>query len=237
MKLEVQLQGQTITCEVIYRKRKTLEIQIKEPGTVRMLVPLKTTPKRVDEVLQLKAPWIIEKLALLEVASNLTTKAYVDGEQFLYLGSDYNLQIKVDRKIKKPFVALQGKQLLVTTPTAEANQIRKALVLWYRQQAQQIIERRVAHHQRWLKKVPTEVKVKEQKKRWGSCTGAGKVLFNWRIVMAPLPIIDYLVVHEMCHLQQMNHSKEFWQLVASILPDYQARRNWLKEHGVKLDIG
>jgi hypothetical protein len=237
MILSFQHQDQTIECEVLYRKRKTIEIQIKESGTVRLLVPMGTTKKRIMEVLQLKTQWIVEKLAKVQRVNKLTTKVYTDGEQFLYLGNNYILKVKVDGNTKKPFVTLDNDQLLVTTDTAEASIIKKTLELWYREKAQELIGQRVAYYQQWLKIGPTEIKVKEQKKRWGSCTSAGKLLFNWRIVMAPLPIIDYLVVHEMCHLHQMNHSKNFWYLVGSVLPDYQARRNWLKEHGAKLDMG
>lgn len=236
MNLSFEHQGKKISCEVLYRKRKTMEIQIKDQGTVKLLVPVGVTKKRIMEVLQLKADWIVDKLAKVQAVNSFTTKEYVNGEQFLYLGSHYTLKINQDQYANKFKVELVYDQLVVTTPNTAGVTIRSVLELWYRERAQQLIEQRVAYYLQWLKKAPTEIKVKEQKKRWGSCTSAGKLLFNWRIAMAPLPIIDYLVVHEMCHLHQMNHSQNFWQLVAAVLPDYQARRNWLKEHGAKLAL-
>ncbi|MCK5254807.1 MAG: M48 family metallopeptidase, partial [Deltaproteobacteria bacterium] len=85
-------------------------------------------------------------------------------------------------------------------------------------------------------KRPRIVKVKEQKRRWGSCTAKGNLYFNWRCVMAPSAVIDYIVVHEMSHLAIPNHSKRFWQKVGSVLPDYKKRRKWLKDNGLRLDI-
>ena len=83
---------------------------------------------------------------------------------------------------------------------------------------------------------PRQVKIKEQKKRWGSCTYKGDLLFNWRAVIAPSPVIDYIIVHEMSHLVHKNHSSKFWKLVESILPDYRGRRKWLKDYGVRMDL-
>ncbi|HID0886867.1 TPA: M48 family metallopeptidase, partial [Clostridium botulinum] len=87
-----------------------------------------------------------------------------------------------------------------------------------------------------LKVAPKNIVIKNQKTLWGSCSSKGNINYNYKIVMAPLKILDYIVVHELCHLVHMNHSKDFWQLVESIIPDFKERRNWLKENGYKLKI-
>jgi len=114
--------------------------------------------------------------------------------------------------------------------------MRKAMEKWYRKKADRIINDRVGLYIEKIGKRPQVVKVKEQKRRWGSCTAKSKLYFNWRIIMAPGGIIDYVVVHEMSHLVHANHSKKFWQKVESVLPDYKKRRKWLKDNGIKLNL-
>ncbi|MEE8381899.1 MAG: M48 family metallopeptidase [Thermodesulfobacteriota bacterium] len=92
----------------------------------------------------------------------------------------------------------------------------------------QTIEQRVKRYGKRLGVLPRDIKIKDQKKRWGSCSNNGILRFNWRISMAPVSIIDYIVVHELCHLKIKSHSPDFWKLVSLALPDYQERREWLK---------
>lgn len=112
--------------------------------------------------------------------------------------------------------------------------IREALTKWYRLYAARIYEDRTKYYAEKLKVSYNRITVKEQKTRWGSCSSKGNLNFNWRVIMAPIEIVDYLVVHELCHLIHMNHSKDFWALVESILSDYEKRQLWLKENGNKL---
>lgn len=108
--------------------------------------------------------------------------------------------------------------------------IKDALIKWYFALAIKIINRRVNRYSRLLDLFPKEVIIKDQKKRWGSCSSSGILRFNWRIVMAPISIVDYVIVHEMCHLRIKNHSSDFWKLVSVALPDYQRRKDWLKNN-------
>ncbi|TET07215.1 MAG: M48 family peptidase [Candidatus Atribacteria bacterium] len=99
-----------------------------------------------------------------------------------------------------------------------------------------IIDKRVNFYIPKIEEELNQVKIKEQKKRWGSCTAKGNIYFNWRTIMAPSNVIDYIVVHELCHLAYSNHSKKFWDKVESILPDYKERRKWLKKYGIRMDL-
>ncbi|MDF2503610.1 SprT family zinc-dependent metalloprotease [Clostridium sp.] len=108
--------------------------------------------------------------------------------------------------------------------------------MWYREMAKEEINKRVSFYQKYFNMKPSEIKVKEQKRRWGSCTYKDSLLFNWRCVMAKESVLDYIVVHEMCHMVHKNHSKEYWKAVASILPDYKQREQWLKYNGAKMDL-
>lgn len=117
-------------------------------------------------------------------------------------------------------------------------QQRKQIELCYREAAKEYIPKRVAYFVQFTGGKYERITIREQKTRWGSCSGRGTLSFNWKLMLAPPAVLDYVVVHELCHLTHMNHSREFWQAVENILPDYKERRKWLKEHGdeLKLDI-
>ena len=137
---------------------------------------------------------------------------------------------------KRPKVFFNNDRFYLELYELDHIKMRKAMEKWYRKKADRIINDRVGIYIEKIGKKPQNVTVKEQKRRWGSCTAKGKLYFNWRIIMAPPGIIDYVVVHEMCHLAYLNHSKIFWQKVGSIFPDYKKRRKWLKDNGLKLDF-
>lgn len=111
-----------------------------------------------------------------------------------------------------------------------------ALVNKHKKYARKIFEARVAYFQQFTGGNYTSITIRDQKTRWGSCSGRGTLSFNWRLILAPPEILDYVVVHELCHLTHMNHSKEFWGLVGNVLPDYKVRRKWLKENGHTLHL-
>jgi hypothetical protein len=237
MKLSVRYGTEMIPFTVQFRKRKTLEIQVKPPGHVHVVAPVGTREETIRQVVEKKGAWIVRKLAgVRERESKKMVHHFVAGELFLFLGRHYMLQLVEAPLLKKPTVTLAKDQLIIQTPLSEASILRQALEKWYRQKGQEIITERVQAYSHYFDVRPASIKVKEQKKRWGSCTSRGDLLFNWRIVMAPLSVIDYVVVHEMCHMVHMNHSPQFWDLVAAVLPDYKQRKAWLKTNGVLLDI-
>lgn len=107
---------------------------------------------------------------------------------------------------------------------------------WYRDKAKEVISARIKYYQKFFSIAPADIKIREQKKRWGSCTSKNELLFNWRSIMAKSHALDYIIVHEMCHMYYKNHSKDFWKLVSSVLPDYQIRKEWLRNYGVRMDL-
>ena len=131
----------------------------------------------------------------------------------------------------------------------EENQINKDLVLenrkktikeglakWYYSRASEILLQRAKRYSELLSLVPTKILVRNQQKRWGSCSRSGILRFNWRTALAPISIIDYVVVHEICHLKEKNHSGEFWKQVSLVIPNYKKRRQWLRDNSVGMDI-
>ena len=106
----------------------------------------------------------------------------------------------------------------------------------YRQAAKEYIPKRVAYYAQLLDVTYATISIRDQKTRWGSCSSKGNLSFSWRLILAPPKVLDYVVVHELCHRREMNHSPRFWALVESIIPDYKTHRKWLKENGEKLTI-
>ena len=106
----------------------------------------------------------------------------------------------------------------------------------YRSTARSILENRVAYYHRFTGGNYTSVTVRDQKTRWGSCSSRGTLSFNYRLIFAPPIVLDYVVVHELCHLTHMNHSKDFWNMVESVMPDYREQRKWLREHAMELTL-
>lgn len=118
----------------------------------------------------------------------------------------------------------------------ERELIKEMLTKWYKDSFGDIVRERIEKYSPELNVAPAKIFIKNQKTRWGSCSTKGNINLNWLLVMTPLEIIDYVIVHELSHLKVMNHSQEFWTLVESILPDYKERRKWLKENGIKKTI-
>lgn len=157
---------------------------------------------------------------------------YKSGASFPYLGEEYTLEIRRYRSYVRPGVMAEGNKLVVLTARTEAAVIEGAVKNWYEDRAKQILPARVEQYRRQLGETIGTVRIKNVKSRWGSCSSKRNLNFNWRLVMAPPEVLDYVVVHELCHLRQMNHSAAFWSLVEEILPDYKRRRDWLKTCGL-----
>jgi len=222
-------------------KRKTIGIKIDKNGEVKVSAPLRLGKKQIEEVIREKSDWIISKLNIVrEMNSNIVPREFVSGEKLLYLGKEYTLKI-VDRDLARSEVFLQNDTISVyisasLTEEARKQKIKETLIKWYRQCFSEVVNDRIEKYSLKLNATPCNVAIKDQRTRWGSCSVKGNINLNWRLVMAPIDIIDYVVVHELCHLKIMNHSKDFWLLVESVLPCYKEKRKWLKTYGYKLAI-
>ncbi|KAB3527276.1 M48 family metallopeptidase [Alkaliphilus serpentinus] len=237
MKLSYDYEGHKIEFTVEFRNRKSLGIKVSPPRYIIVYAPVNTSRDRIIDMVKTKSKWMIKKLQELQkIQDKIVEKRLVDGEDFLYLGKTYSLQIIVGETVKKPRIELSNHKLLIHTNTKEPDAIKNILKSWYKEMAKEKILERIQYYQPYFMVQPQEVKIKDQQKRWGSCSSSGVLLFNWKLIMAPITILDYVVIHEMCHLIHMNHSKDYWGLVKKILPDYEYRKEWLKMEGVKLSL-
>lgn len=260
--LTFKFKGNKIDLEVEHRNRKSLEIQIKPSGMVRVLAPSRMTNKELLSLVETRGDWILSKLEHFDnMDLDRINKEFKNGEEFLYLGKIYKLQIEEDNRPrlngtgknvenhnkvnnqnssirKKPLIILDCGQdkIIIQSDNLDKEYIKEHLIKWYKERGLEVIKTRIEYYQPQISVKPTDVVVKEQKRRWGTCTSKRRLLFNWKIIMAPLSIIDYVVVHEMCHLIHMNHSKAYWDSLEMVLTNYKESKRWLKENGIWLDI-
>ena len=214
-----------------------MEIAVEPPNIITVTAPLGTKEEKIVIKVKSKANWIIQQIYAYKHMHYIhIEREFVNGESFLYLGRNYSLQIELDSTTKNTKVRLFRGKFIVITQNKNEEDIKKAMEVWYRERAKKIIGLKVKYYQKFFNIVPTNIKIKEQKKRWASCTSKNELLFNWRCIMAKSNALDYIIVHEMCHMYHKNHSKEFWELVASVMPDYEIRKEWLKNYGVRMDL-
>ncbi len=227
--------GNGFIAEVIRTsRRKTADIRVEE-GAVSVIVPVSTSIEKIDQLLVSKRLWIKEKMALQRDMAPASSKQFVSGEAFPYLGRNYRL--KVEHGPFAPVKLLQGR-LVVQMPDSgqQSYMIRNAVVRWYKRQAEQKIREKVKRYSPVVGVEPAGVAIKTFKSRWGSCTAKGELEFNWRIMLAPNRMVDYVVIHELCHLIHHDHSPEFWREVERVMPDYQQCRKWLRENSEGLVV-
>ena len=237
MELKFDYGSRIITFNLIYRKRKTMSIEVETTREVTVIAPVGTSTDDIVEKVKSRAGWIVSKQYESKFIDDKKIKREaVSGESYMYLGRNYSLDIRVDENIDNISVKLFQGKFVVNTYIKDEDLIKKAMENWYREKTLAKVKERVSYYSSYFNNEVTTVKVKEQKKRWASCTSKNELLFNWRCVMAPVFVLDYIVVHEMCHMEYKNHSKDFWNRVYAVMPDYEVRKSWLKNNGIKMDI-
>ena len=219
-------------------RRKTVGIGVSPDDRVTVRAPFSLDERRIREIVEEKSAWIIKRMALnRERAGRIRPREYADGEEFFFLGKPYLLE----RVMGWRGVALMDGRLCVGVPRTggerEGRRIALCISRWYRAHALGILVERVNAFRERLGVNSCAVRIKTLRSRWGSCSTRGNLNFNWLLVLAPLEIIDYVVVHELCHFVHHDHSTRFWKLVESVLPDYRERRRWLKTNGFSLTMG
>ena len=237
MELSLQYGTTLLRFEVHFSKRKTMEIAIEPPDKIIVTAPEGTTEEVILQKVKQKANWLITKMfTFRNMMTQKIQREFVSGESFMYLGRNYSMQIRIDQTINKPVVKLLRGKFYVTAASKDEDAIKQAMEVWYRQKAEEQIKARLKYYAPYFSKQPTAIKIKEQKKRWGSCSSKNELYFNWRSVMAKAPALDYIIVHEMCHLTHKDHSKAFWQQLSMIMPDYEIRKEWLRNYGINMDL-
>jgi predicted metal-dependent hydrolase len=217
--------------QIIRSKRKTIALVVTSDAKLIIRSPEKTPIECLNWLVEKKKGWIHKKKELaVRNRYKHAKKRFVDGEGFMYLSRWRKLAIS-DTAEK---IRLMGNTLYF--PAKSLKIADRAMQEWYKHQAGEVIRKRVA----WFAELHgldyKSIRLTDAKKRWGSCGPTNSLNFSWRLVMAPMEMIDYVVVHELCHTVEKNHTKNYWVMVKTIIPDYRKRKEWLEKNQQMLDL-
>lgn len=215
--------------KIIRSRRKTIALVVSDNALLIVRAPMATTLEYIQNLVFKKRVWINKKQQqVLQQGRFIKNKEFVDGEDFLYLGQLYKLKI------------WPGESIVVTDvlnfPIKYIKVGRPIMTAWYKQRALEIITKRARFYSQLTGWNFKSIKITRAVKRWGSCGPSGSINFSWRLAMAPLAVIDYVVLHELVHVVEKNHAAKFWQQVKRFMPDYKIRQKWLKENSKLLSL-
>lgn len=221
----------------VVRTNRLRTATIKVVGSkVIISVPKLLSDARIKDLLAKKSTWIKKKLIDHAQIPMPKPKQYVNGESFQYLGKNYRLKIlkgtQESVKLNRGYIEVTTKHSVKATDKV----IREQLINWYMDLAIVRFKEKIFKFAKVLGVIPKSITVRDYKSRWGSCSAKGDISFNWRVILAPQQIVDYVVVHELSHMIEHNHSPKYWKLVNKLLPNYQESKEWLKVNGSRLFI-
>jgi predicted metal-dependent hydrolase len=222
------------------KRKKTVALIIQPNASVVVLSPQFLSENKIKQIVLKKAVWIIKRQEKIRrLNPDNTPKDYVSGESFPYLGRQYRLKIlRLDDHESAPCKLIGGRFYIALNKRMGGKRasgfIKEKLIAWYRSRAEDKILERTQEYAKLIGKQPAKILIRDQGKRWGSCSNSGVLRFNWKIIMAPLSVLDYVIVHELCHLIIKNHSEKFWNKLSSIILNYKKKRQWLKENSFLL---
>jgi predicted metal-dependent hydrolase len=204
---------------------------------VEVVVPDRFPLREVQPFVEQKRPWIERTLRrMAESEAELPRPRLQDGGDVPYLGERLGLAARVEPGRKRPHVARRGAVLRVAVARPGREALVGALERWYRRQARSEVGRRLDLATARAGLEYTSLQVRGQRSRWASCSSLGSMSFNWRLLLAPAEILDYVVEHEVAHLEVPDHSRRFWRLVAARCPEWRDREAWLRRHGHALRL-
>ncbi|MGE4284587.1 MAG: M48 family metallopeptidase [Clostridia bacterium] len=212
--MRIEIDSSIIECDIQYGKRKKLLIHIDAIGFITVKAPKNTSEEVIINAIMQNKKWIKEKLdEISKLQERPNTKTYDGQGKFFYLGKEFSLH-----------------ELINTSGLGE-EKLKTNLKKFYISSCKKIVGERIKIYQQQLKVKPKIIEVVESNSQWGSCNSDRKITFNYRLAMCPVEVIDYVIVHELCHLIHMNHDRSFWRRVGSVLADYKKRQEFLTRHG------
>ena len=214
-------------------KRKTLSLHCKQLNEENHLIiksPISCSDSIIQTFVNEKKDWVNKQFTKLNQYNHLKFPTLLnDGKVLYFLGKPYKLSLQ---NHSKSSVFFNENNIVCATPKETSNTDKKKLLTqWYKQLAKDILTDRTLYYANQLKRNVKSITLKQQKTRWGSCSTLGNINLNWLLIKTPLFVINYVTLHECCHLVHMNHSKAFWNLVESHMPAYQRAKQWLNTHG------
>jgi Predicted metal-dependent hydrolase len=217
--MNIQHGERIIEFHVSYGQRSKLSIHVDPTGLVTVKAPNGTSEEQIVHAVQQYGQQIAAQLDAIERARDVShIREYEDQGKFLHLGRYYRLEELID------------------TAAASEEELRQRLKRFYFASCKKVVQERITGYQRQLKLVPKSIEIVESATKWGSCSSSKQLTFNYRLAMAPVEVIDYVIVHELCHLKHMNHDRSFWRLIGSIMPDYKEKEAFLARYGQAMTL-
>lgn len=218
--------------KIIRSSRKTISLEISAEAQLIVRLPRLTSLGFAQKLIEEKRDWIQKKLKIAKQKNaQLIPRQFQEGEEFWFLGESFFLKIDADQKI--PLIR-EGN--LIKVASRYNLNLKEVLEGWYKREALKKIKERVHFYYAITGLKYNKIRITSAQRRWGSCSYQGNLNFNWRLIMAPEEVLDYVVVHEMVHLKEKNHASRFWKEVEKVLPQYKQQRKWLKENGYQLKL-
>lgn len=209
--------------------RRTVSLHITPEGRLLVKAPFFVPSYFIRKFVEKHRVWIAKQVSNLHQSSNAIPKGYLEGENFLFLGNKHSLRFK-----ESIHEIILNNELCF--PSCLQFRIKKELTDWYVKQAKKIISERVNYFSSEMDTRYKKIGFSDTKSKWGSCGRDNSLQFNWHLVMAPLLVVDYVVVHELAHTFEKNHSRKFWKIVEKYKPAYRQYRSWLKNNGAVLNL-
>ncbi len=207
---------------IVRSRRRTIALIVTPEAEVIVRAPRAATSVMIDAFVRKQRRWIHTKIAEMKARPRAADYTYAEGEVFWFLGRPYPLQIVDDGR-----TVIERTDHLCVSRALQPG-IRTAIKHWYMTEAEKEIHSRCMWFSMMTGYSPASVRITDARQRWGSCTSMGGLNFSWRLIQAPLGIVDYVIVHELVHLRQPDHSRKFWEKVEALMPNYRQRRDWLR---------
>lgn len=237
---EILCGKKTIRVDVIYEKRTKTLLIVDPSGFVKIRSPKGVSTEDLKRMLEGKTVWIEEQLTknqrMNEALLDQENHSFSMKERFLFQGVSYPIHILIDESDLKGCVEFKEDRLLITLPVQSDEAVKAALKKYYFQECRKKIISCVNENQKFFKEKPRKIEIKDSVTKWGQCSGDRCLMFNWKLIMAPTAVMDYVVIHEMCHMVHLNHDRSFWRLVGKFAPEHEKHSRWLTENGHHMEF-
>ncbi|MHB8819108.1 MAG: M48 family metallopeptidase [Bellilinea sp.] len=228
---QVEMSQAPVIDRIIRSRRKTVALIVTPEGKLEVRAPLVLGRKQIETIVSEKSGWIKKQQERVHKSNgNALRRPLSNGVNLWFLGASYPLKLTAKAGTRVAFS--NGFSL----PESALPKAAELLTAWYKARAREIISERVRLYADKSGLKVKSIRITSARTRWGSCSRDNALSFTWRLVMAPIEIIDYIVVHELAHIIEKNHSRAFWNQVEKMQPDYKARRKWLKGNGRLFDL-
>lgn len=229
---QARLGDAVVAYEFKRARRRTIGLAVSAKG-LSVRAPAWVPVGEIEQFLLSKATWVLDKLRDMQTRAQRPERVWQDGMPWAYLGRDYTVQLDPTHRFKGAGVGLVGNTVSVALPhDCGPERLRDTLQAWMMSQARTCFTERLNHFAPQLGVRWTRLSLSSAATRWGTAKADGSIRLNWHLMALPLELVDYVVVHELSHLREMNHSPAFWAVVASVMPDYAERRRVLQRHGM-----